>query len=88
MCWPRSSSFTILGPAATSIWGVIEREHLRRALTTLPDEQRRALLLASYLGRTAAEVAELEADPLGTAKTRIRTAMTRLRDVLEVTDER
>jgi RNA polymerase sigma factor (sigma-70 family) len=68
--------------------GVIEREHLRRALTTLPEEQRRALLLASYLGRTAAEIAELEAIPLGTAKTRIRTAMNRLRHVLEVTDER
>jgi RNA polymerase sigma factor (sigma-70 family) len=68
--------------------GVIEREHLRRALATLPDEQRRALLLASYFGRTAAEVAELETVPLGTAKTRIRTAMRRLRDVLEVSDER
>jgi RNA polymerase sigma factor (sigma-70 family) len=67
---------------------VVEREHLRRALATLPDEQRRALLLASYYGRTAAEVAELETVPLGTAKTRIRTAMRRLRDVLEVSDER
>jgi RNA polymerase sigma factor (sigma-70 family) len=68
--------------------GVVEREHLRRALGNLPHEQRRALLLASYLGRTAAEIAELEAIPLGTAKTRIRTAMKRLRDVLEVADER
>lgn len=68
--------------------GVIEREHLRQALATLPDEQRRALLLAAYFGRTAAEVAEVEAIPLGTAKTRIRAAMHRLRDVLEVADER
>jgi RNA polymerase sigma-70 factor (ECF subfamily) len=75
-------------PARDEHSGVIEREHLRRALTTLPDEQRRALLLASYLGRTAAEIAELEAIPLGTAKTRIRTAMSRLRKVLEVADER
>jgi RNA polymerase sigma factor (sigma-70 family) len=75
-------------PARDEHSSVIEREHLRRALATLPEEQRRALLLASYLGRTAAEIAELEAIPLGTAKTRIRTAMTRLRDVLEVADER
>jgi RNA polymerase sigma-70 factor (ECF subfamily) len=67
--------------------GVMERDRLRRVVDVLPDEQRRALLLAAYFGRTAAEVAELEAIPLGTAKTRIRTAMGRLRDVLEVADE-
>ena len=66
--------------------GVDERDELRRALATLPDEQRRALLLASYFGRTAAEIAEAEAIPLGTAKTRIRTAMQRLRTGLEVSD--
>lgn len=65
-----------------------EREQLRRALANMPAEQRRALLLAAYLGRTAAEIAELEAIPLGTAKTRIRTAMHRLRDLMEVEDER
>jgi RNA polymerase sigma factor (sigma-70 family) len=67
---------------------VVEREQLRQELASLPDEQRRALLLASYLGRTAAEIAELEGIPLGTAKTRIRTAMHRLRDSMEVEDER
>jgi RNA polymerase sigma factor (sigma-70 family) len=67
---------------------VAEREQLRQALAVLPSEQRRALLLAAYFGRTAAEVAELEAIPLGTAKTRIRTAMHRVRDWMEVTGER
>jgi RNA polymerase sigma factor (sigma-70 family) len=67
---------------------VAEREQLRQALAVLPSEQRRALLLAAYFGRTAAEVAELEAIPLGTAKTRIRTAMQRLRNRMEVADER
>jgi RNA polymerase sigma factor (sigma-70 family) len=67
---------------------VAERERLRQELAVLPSEQRRALLLAAYFGRTAAEVAELEAIPLGTAKTRIRTAMHRLRDRMEVADER
>ena len=66
---------------------VAERDRLRRALAVLPAEQRRALLLAAYFGRTAAEVAELEAIPVGTAKTRIRTAMVRLRDRMEVPDE-
>ena len=67
---------------------VEERDELRQALAQLPSSQRRALLLAAYFGRTAAEIAELEAIPLGTAKTRIRTAMSRLRDVLEVADGR
>ena len=65
-----------------------EREHLREALAVLPFEQRRALLLAAYFGRTAREVAELEGVPLGTAKTRIRSAMVRLRDRMEVGDDR
>lgn len=48
-------------------------------LTALPVEQRRAVLLVTVAGRTAAEVAEIEGIPLGTAKTRIRTGLRRLR---------
>ena len=87
-CWPRSSSSTRPVRSDDGQSAVAEREQLRRALAILPSEQRRALLLAAYFGRTAAEVAELEAIPLGTAKTRIRTAMHRLRDRMEVADER
>ena len=65
-----------------------ERERLREGLSTLPVEQRRALVLAAFFGRTALEVAELEQVPLGTAKTRIRTGLRRLRHELEVADER
>ena len=60
-----------------------ERERVRRAIADLPREQRRALFLAAYAGRTAQEVSEIEGIPLGTAKTRVRTAMRRLRDSLE-----
>jgi RNA polymerase sigma-70 factor (ECF subfamily) len=56
------------------------------ALDQLPAEQRRAVLLASLHGRTAKEIAELERIPLGTAKTRIRTALLRLRDGLASED--
>ena len=66
---------------------LLERDQLREALATLPDEQRRAVVLAAYFGRTAGEIAQHEGIPLGTAKTRIRTAMHRLRAWLEVTDE-
>jgi RNA polymerase sigma factor (sigma-70 family) len=61
-----------------------EREQLRSAITDLPDDQRRALVLSAYMGRTAREISDLDDVPLGTIKTRIRTAMLKLRDELEV----
>ncbi len=65
-----------------------EEQRLRDALWALPVEQRRAVFLAAYLGRTASEISSLENIPLGTAKTRIRSAMIRLRAELEVVDAR
>jgi RNA polymerase sigma factor (sigma-70 family) len=61
-----------------------ERDQLRAAIGELPDDQRRALVLAAYMGRTAREISDLDDVPLGTVKTRIRTAMLKLRDELEV----
>lgn len=49
------------------------------ALGHLPIEQRRAVVLASLYGRTAAEIAVEECIPIGTAKGRIRLGMARLR---------
>ncbi|HUJ64445.1 MAG TPA: sigma-70 family RNA polymerase sigma factor [Acidimicrobiales bacterium] len=58
-------------------------EELRRAIRALPWEQARAIVMAGVYGMTAQEVAASESIPLGTAKTRIRAAMTKLRDALE-----
>jgi RNA polymerase sigma factor (sigma-70 family) len=63
-----------------------EAARLRAAIVTLALEQRRALVLAAYFGRTAREIATLEDAPLGTIKTRIRTAMLKLHAMLEVGD--
>jgi RNA polymerase sigma-70 factor (ECF subfamily) len=52
---------------------------VRAALARLPREQARALMMAGIYGMTAQQVADAERIPLGTAKTRIRTAMARLR---------
>ncbi len=44
-------------------------------------------MLAGLLGYTAREVGEIEDIPLGTAKTRIRTALLRLRAALVSEDQ-
>jgi RNA polymerase sigma-70 factor (ECF subfamily) len=49
------------------------------ALADLPVDQRRAVLLAAMYGRTGAEIAEAEGIPLGTAKSRLRMGMAKLR---------
>lgn len=65
-----------------------EVRRLRTDLLALPSEQRRAVLLAAFFGRTAREIGEIEGIPLGTAKTRIRAGMHKLREALEVRDDR
>jgi len=65
-------------PAETTVRSN-DADWLRRALVDVPDEQRRAVVLAGVLGFTAQEVAERERIPIGTAKSRIRLAMSKLR---------
>jgi RNA polymerase sigma factor (sigma-70 family) len=66
---------------------IAERDRVRQAVGALPDDQRRALVLAMYAGRTAREISELDGVALGTVKTRIRAAMLKLRDTLGVHHE-
>ncbi|MGI8617348.1 MAG: RNA polymerase sigma factor [Actinomycetota bacterium] len=55
-------------------------ERARRAMSSLPHEQRAALELAYLGGKTSAEISDLEGIPIGTAKTRIRAALLQLRE--------
>ncbi|MGW0630890.1 RNA polymerase sigma factor [Streptomyces sp. NPDC002758] len=61
----------------------LESERALERLCGLPAEQARAVALAVIGGCTAAEVGRHENIPLGTAKTRIRTGLRRLRDALK-----
>jgi RNA polymerase sigma factor (sigma-70 family) len=61
----------------------LETEQAVSRLRELSPEQARAVVLAVLGGCTAKEVSEREHIPLGTAKTRIRTGLRRLREAVE-----
>lgn len=59
-----------------------DAQQVRAALETLPDEQRLLVDLAYYEGLTHSEIAARTGVPLGTVKTRLRSAMMTLRGAL------
>ncbi len=67
---------------ARALWLRERSQAIRRALTKLPEPQRRAIGLAFFGGLSQAEVAAAVGDPLGTVKSRIRVGMQRLRELL------
>lgn len=62
---------------------IVTAERVRDALDTLPEEQRRAIHLAYFGGRTYRQVAEVLGIPEGTAKSRLRLGLRRVAAVLE-----
>jgi RNA polymerase sigma-70 factor (ECF subfamily) len=63
----------------------LDATRVRNAVATLTDVQRQAVELTYFGGYTHTEVATLLDVPLGTAKTRIRDGLIRLRDLMGVT---
>jgi RNA polymerase sigma-70 factor (ECF subfamily) len=57
-----------------------ESSAVRAALEKLPEGQREALVLAYWCGLTADQIARHADIPLGTAKSRVRLGLARLRD--------
>jgi RNA polymerase sigma-70 factor (ECF subfamily) len=60
-----------------------ERAHVTRALLALPPEQREPIEMMYYRGLSQSEAAELLGVALGTLKSRVRTGMARLSQMLE-----
>jgi RNA polymerase sigma-70 factor (ECF subfamily) len=64
-----------------------ERHRVMSALAQLTTPQKEAVVLAYYGGRTYREVAEELGIPEGTAKTRLRDGLAKLRELLKRGDE-
>jgi RNA polymerase sigma-70 factor (ECF subfamily) len=71
-------------PSADVMLAVGEREvQLREALTALPEEQAQVVRLSFFSDKPHSEISLELGVPLGTVKSRLRLAMTRLRAALE-----
>jgi RNA polymerase sigma-70 factor (ECF subfamily) len=69
-------------------WDLALADKVERAMGALSDDERRAIELAYFDGRTYREVAQVLEQPEGTVKSRIRSGMRRLRDALVEADVR
>lgn len=67
------------GPGVSEEEAIEERDAALRALSTLTEAERRLLSRAYFRGMTAREISEADGVPLGTVKTRLRTAMIKVR---------
>ncbi len=73
--------------AATDAVRSEQRGVVNKALAQLPEEQKRLLMLAYFDGLTQSEIATQLGAPLGTVKTRMRSGMIKLRELLSAKGE-
>jgi RNA polymerase sigma-70 factor, ECF subfamily len=66
---------------------LMERDAALRALSSLSEAERRLLTRAYFRGMTAREIAETDGIPLGTVKTRLRSALIKVRRANELKEQ-
>ncbi len=59
-----------------------DRQRVRKALDELPDEQRTVVILSYFEGLSSSEVAERIGVPIGTVKSRVAAARSKLKVIL------
>jgi RNA polymerase sigma-70 factor (ECF subfamily) len=64
------------------VWDLTVADHVKDALSDLPQDERRVIELAYFGGHTYREVASLLDQPEGTVKSRIRAGLKRMRSRL------
>ncbi len=72
--------------AFTETWRNSQRDQVREALNTLPQEQLKILELAYFSGYRHVDIADLMGLPLGTVKGRMRLGLKKIRDYFESRD--
>ena len=82
--WQRESRPIDHDQTSDAAHSSLEAARVRGAVATLTDVQREAVELTYFGGYTHTEVATMLDVPLGTAKTRIRDGLIRLRDLMGV----
>ena len=82
--WNREATPVDHDQTSEAAHASLEATRVRNAVATLTDVQRQAVELTYFGGYTHTEVATLLDVPLGTAKTRIRDGLIRLRDLMGV----
>ena len=82
--WHHGSQEVEHDSTAEAAQASMEARRVRQALDSLTEVQREALELAYFKGYTHTEVATMLDLPVGTAKTRIRDGLIRLRDTMGV----
>ncbi|MET0999796.1 MAG: ECF RNA polymerase sigma factor SigK [Marmoricola sp.] len=82
--WHHGSQDVEHDSTAEAAQASMEARRVRQALDSLTEVQREALELAYFKGYTHTEVAAMLDLPVGTAKTRIRDGLIRLRDTMGV----
>jgi RNA polymerase sigma-70 factor, ECF subfamily len=81
-----SSPTTQSSEAFAHSWANTQREQVREALKSLPEEQLKVVELAYFCGYTHVEIAQLLGLPLGTVKGRMRLGLKKIRDYFSTRD--
>lgn len=87
--WPEDGNISLsidlisMESSEQAVEATLQQRTVRQVLADLPEDQKKVLKLAYFMGMSHSQISALLGEPLGTVKSRIRLAMQKLRDVLQ-----